>query len=70
MTCQVTSFTNPSNPSNVAYTLFTQSVEIDLTSLVYVQSPACGYAYTSSLTWTGLQNWITSTTDYIVEVYS
>lgn len=54
VTCQVTSFAVPSDPSNVSYTLFTASHEIDLTSLVYVQTPACGYAYTSSLTWTGL----------------
>ena len=60
----------PSNPSAVAYTLFTSSLEVDLTSLVYVQTPACGYAYTSSLTWTGLQTFITTSTDFIVDVYS
>lgn len=70
VTCEVTSFAVPSNPSNVAYTLFTASNEIDLTSLVYVQTPACDYTYTSSLTWTGLQTFITSTTDFIVDVYS
>ena len=70
VTCEVTSFTNPSDPSNVSYTLFTSSLEVDLTSLVYVQSPACGYAYTSSLTWTGLETFITTSTDYIVDVYS
>lgn len=66
----MTSFALPSNPANVSYTLFTTSEEIDLTSLVYVQTPACGYAYTSSLTWTGLETFITSTTDFIVDVYS
>ena len=70
VTCQVTSFALPSNPSDVTYTLFTSSLEVDLTGLVYVQSPACGYAYTSSLTWTGLETFITSTTDFIVDVYS
>ena len=70
MTCQVTSFALPSNPADVSYTLFEKSLEVDLTSLVYVQSPACGYAYTSSLTWTGLESFITSTTDFLVDVYS
>lgn len=60
----------PSDPSNVSHTLFTASTEVDLTSLVYVQTPACGYAYTSTLTWTGLETFITSTTDFIVDVYS
>lgn len=70
MTCEVTSFAVPSNPSNVAYNLFDASTEIDLTSLVYTQTPACGYTYTNSLTWTGLETFITSTTDFKVNVYS
>ena len=70
VTCEVTSFALPSDPSNVSYTLFTASNEVDLTSLVYVQTPACGYAYTSTLTWTGLETFITSTTDFVVDVYS
>ena len=70
VTCEVTSFALPSTPSDVSYTLFTSSLEVDLTSLVYVQTPACGYAYTSSLTWTGLETFITTSTDFIVDVYS
>ena len=38
--------------------------------MVYVQTPACGYTYTSTLTWTGLETFITSTTDFIVDVYT
>ena len=36
VTCQVASFALPSNPADVTYTLFTSSLEVDLTSLVYV----------------------------------
>ena len=35
VTCAVTSFTKPSDPSDVTYTLFTKSEPVDLTSLVY-----------------------------------
>ena len=35
VTCAVTGITKPSNPAHVAYTLFTKSVTVDLTSLVY-----------------------------------
>lgn len=35
VTCEVTSFSLPSNPADVSYTLFTSSLEVDLTSLVY-----------------------------------
>lgn len=70
VTCEVTSFALPSNPSDESYTLFTAASRIDLSNLVYVQTPACGYAYTSTLTWTGLETFITSTTDFVVDVYS
>lgn len=70
VTCTVTSFTNPSNPANVSYTLFTKSLQVDLSNLVYVQSPPCGYAYTSTLSWTGLQNFITTSKNFIVDIYS
>ena len=70
VTCQVTSFSLPSNPADVTYTLFTKSLAVDLTSLVYTQSPACGYTYTSTLTWTGLETFITSDADFVVDVYS
>ena len=70
VTCAVTSFTAPSNPSNVSYSLFSKSVTIDLTSLVYTQTPACGYTPTNSLTWTGTTAFITTPSDFVLNVYS
>ena len=70
VTCEVASFSLPSNPADVSYELFTKSAGVDLRSLVYTQSPACGYTYTSTLTWTGLETFITTDTDFVVDVYS
>lgn len=50
--------------------MFSPSKRIDLTSLVYVQAPPCGYAYTSSLTWTGLTTFITTPSNFILDVFS
>lgn len=60
--CTVTSFTRPANPTtDLAYTLFAATHEIDLTSSVgeaYVQDPACNYPYSSVVEWTGDNDWI------------
>jgi hypothetical protein len=70
--CTVATFTRPSDPSTENYDLFATLHTIDISSLVYVQDPACGYAYTDSVTWTGLETFISqaSATDFVLEVYT
>jgi hypothetical protein len=57
--CLVTSFTKPSNPANMQYTVYDDETEFDMSTLTYVQTPACGYAYT------GVYNWEAGTNNYI-----
>ena len=55
--CTITSFTRPADPTaGLAYTLFDPTLDIDLRTSVeqaYVQTPACGYDYSATPTWTG-----------------
>ena len=52
--CVVTSFTRPSNPSSgTTQYVKGSAIEFDFNN-DYVQSPACGYAYSNSFTWTGV----------------
>lgn len=53
--CQVASFTKPvSAPSTQTYVVYDKPLAIDVTNLVYTQSPACGYTYESVYTWNNL----------------
>lgn len=58
--CKVTSFTKPAAPVNgaggfdFAYTVFEAPLSIDISTLTYVQVPACGYTFTSVYTWSSL----------------
>ena len=58
VTCTITSFTAPSAPTSppftLAYTVFEPAISIDVSTLVYVQDPPCGYAYSSTYTWVNL----------------
>lgn len=55
VTCEVTSWTAPSAPTTgLGYSVFDFGITIDVSDLAYVQSPPCGYAYTSVYSWTGL----------------
>ena len=62
VTCEVTSWTKPSAPASPAYDLsyavFETPLQIDVAPLTYVQSPACGYAYTSTYSWGNLPTFI------------
>ena len=53
VTCTVTSWTLPSNPSDLVYTVWDQPATFEAADLVYTQDPACGYAYTGAFTFTG-----------------
>lgn len=57
--CVVTAFTMPSAPSGnaLSYTLWSAPKAFDFTQ-TWVQSPACGHAYTDSFTWTGLNTYV------------
>jgi hypothetical protein len=71
VTCTVTSFTLPSNPSNVAYTLFAPSETVDLTGLVYQQVPDCKYALSHDLLYTGLSaDIVKSSNQFILDIFS
>lgn len=58
VTCEVTSWTVPSAPTSptfdLSYTVFETPLSIDISSLAYTQSPACGYTSTNSYSWSGL----------------
>lgn len=62
VTCQVASFTKPSAPTSpsfdLSYVVFETPLTIDVSSLQYVQSPACGYTFTSSYSWGGLTSFM------------
>ena len=65
VTCEVTSWTVPSAPADgvngfdLSAVVFDAPLSIDVSTLAYVQSPVCGYAFTSTYTWSGLQTWMT-----------
>lgn len=58
VTCEVTSWTVPSAPTeptfDLTYAVFETPLAIDISSLAYTQSPACGYTFTSVYSWNGL----------------
>lgn len=62
--CKVTSFTKPTAPVNgaggfdLAYTVFETPLTIDVSTLAYVQAPACGYTFTSVYGWSTLPSYI------------
>ena len=72
VTCAVASFTLPSNPANIAYTLFDPSSTVDLTSLLYQQVPDCKYTLSHDLTWTGLTADIVkrNTEPFVLDIFS
>lgn len=50
----MTSFTRPSDPtSGLIQDIKGAAIEFDFNDQ-YTQDPACGYAYTSSFSWTGV----------------
>ena len=55
----VTAYTMPSAPAGnaLSYTLWSAPKAFDFTQ-TWVQSPACGHAYTDSFTWTGLNTYV------------
>ena len=64
VTCEVTSWTVPSAPTtgggfDLSYAVFETPLTIDVSTLSYVQSPACGYAFTSTYSWNGLTSYMT-----------
>jgi hypothetical protein len=55
ITCTVASWTAPAAPTTgLTYNVFDYASTIDISGLAYVQSPACGYDFTSIYSWTGL----------------
>ncbi len=62
--CLVASFTKPADPDNIEYTIYNDEVEFEMTSLEYVQAPACGYPHTILFTWDeGTDDYITGSSD-------
>jgi hypothetical protein len=58
--CSVSTFTKPSNPSNLQYIVYDSEMEFNMNTLVYTQSPQCNYPYTAVYTWgSGTNNYIT-----------
>ena len=56
--CVVTSMTRPANPTTgLTYNVWDKPLSFDF-SKTWVQTPACGYVYTDSFTWTGLNTYI------------
>ena len=56
--CVVTSFTRPANPTTgLSYNLWDAANSFDFTQ-TWVQTPACGNAYTDSFTWTGNNSYL------------
>lgn len=53
VTCTVTSFTIGAGPSNLNYDVFGTSAFVDVSTVSLTQVPDCGYAYTTTYTWTG-----------------
>lgn len=49
--CHVASFTVPTNPADLEYTIYDQQLSLDMAALEYVQSPACNYPYTVVFSW-------------------
>ena len=71
--CQVTGFTNPSNPSDIQYTIYDKEKEFDMNSLSFTQDPACGYPYTVEFLWSsGTNAYITQDTGVsgIIHIFS
>ena len=54
VTCTVTSFAAPSNPSDLTYTVFDAAKSFNMNTLTYTQTPDCQYPYTGAYTWSGL----------------
>ncbi len=58
VTCTLTSYALPTTPAeptfDLSYNVFDTPLAIDLATLVYVESPTCGYTTTDAITWTGL----------------
>lgn len=53
VTCEVTGFTvGNAGTTSIAYNVFEPLKIIDASVLTYTQTPACGYTYTSSYTYT------------------
>jgi hypothetical protein len=50
--CEVASFAVSGTPGTQAYTVFDAQTIFDLSAMVYTQSPACGYTFTSVYTYT------------------
>ena len=62
VTCEVTSWTAPSAPTSptfdLSYAVFETPLTIDISTLTYTQSPACGYTYTNNYSWSTLPAYI------------
>ena len=58
VTCTVTGFAAPDDPSALTYNVFGAANFVDVSTLMYTQTPSCGYDYTSSFTWTGATTFI------------
>ena len=58
VTCVVTSFSLPAAPLQAAttYTAYDTALPIAISPAGYIQSPACGYAFTAAFTWTGFNS--------------
>ncbi len=60
VTCTLTSYALPTTPAeptfDLSYNVFDTPLAIDLATLVYVESPTCGYTTTDAITWTGLES--------------
>jgi hypothetical protein len=65
VTCTITAFALPTTPAeptfDLSYIIFDGTLTIDLSGLVYQESPDCLYTTTSVYTWTGLD------ADFMVE---
>jgi hypothetical protein len=55
--CVITSFTRPSDPSQITYNIWDDTSFYD-GSQQWVQDPACAHTFTDSFTWTGLNTYI------------
>ena len=53
VTCEITSWSmSGAGSTSISYNVFARTTVIDATTIVYTQSPACGYTFTNSFTYT------------------
>ena len=68
VTCEVTSWAVPAAPTTgLDYLVWARATTIDISSVAtyeYVQTPPCGYTYSSAYTWTGLGGPVAQHPDY------